>query len=92
MRPSDNRVVRMSTYGEKLEAALSHQIKVELVERGMEQKDLAEAIGIEKATLSRYMTNRRPMPMATFFKVAEALGLSAQTLMQRTEARVQPED
>jgi hypothetical protein len=37
------------------------------------------------------MTNRRPMPMATFFKVAEALGLTAQTLMQRTEARVQPE-
>lgn len=81
----------MNTYGERLEAALSLQIRIELVERGMDQKDLAEAIGIEKATLSRYMTNRRPMPMQTYFKVAEALGLTARTLMERTEARVQPE-
>lgn len=78
----------METYGERLEAALSKQIKVELVERGMDQKDLAEAIGIEKATLSRYMTNRRPIPMQTFFAVAEALGLAPQELMQRAESRV----
>lgn len=79
----------MDTYGTRLEAALSIQIKVELVERGMDQKDLAEALGIEKATLSRYMTNRRPMPMQVFFRVAEVFGLTAQELMQRTEARVQ---
>lgn len=78
----------METYGTRLEAALSKQIKVELVERGMEQKDLAEAIGIEKATLSRYMTNRRPMPMQTFFSVAEALGLSPRELMSRAESRI----
>lgn len=78
----------METYGERLEAALSKQIKVELVERGMDQKDLAEAIGIERATLSRYMTNRRPIPMQTFFAVAEAFGLAPQELMQRAESRV----
>lgn len=78
----------METYGTRLEAALSKQIKVELVERGMEQKDLAEAIGIERATLSRYMTNRRPMPMQTFFAVAEAFGLSPRELMARAESRI----
>jgi len=78
----------METFGTRLEAALSKQIKVELVERGMEQKDLAEAIGIERATLSRYMTNRRPMPMQTFFAVAEALGLPPRELMTRAEARI----
>jgi transcriptional regulator with XRE-family HTH domain len=78
----------MNTYGERLEAALSTQIKVELVERGMEQKDLADLVGIESATLSRYMTGKRSMPMPTFYKVAEALGLTAKTLMERTEARI----
>lgn len=81
----------MDTYGTRLEAALSLQIKVELVERGMDQKDLAEALGIERATLSRYMTGRRPMPMQVFFRAAEVLGLTAQELMQRTEARVPSE-
>jgi transcriptional regulator with XRE-family HTH domain len=78
----------MNTYGERLEAALSTQIKVELAERDMDQKDLADAVGVERATLSRYMTGKRSMPMPTFFKVAEALGLSAQVLMQRAEARI----
>jgi Helix-turn-helix. len=81
----------METYGERLEAALSKQIAVELVERDMDQKDLAEAVGIERATLNRYMTGKRSMPMPTFFKVAEVLGLSAQVLMQRAESRIQPE-
>jgi transcriptional regulator with XRE-family HTH domain len=88
----DISVVRMDTYGERLEAALSTQIKVELAGRGMKQSDLAVAVGIEPATLSRYMQNKRPMPMPTFFKVAEALGVSAQVLMERTEARIQPEE
>ena len=82
----------MNTYGERLEAALATQIKVELADREMEQRDLANAVGIESATLSRYMTGKRSMPMPTFFKVAETLGLSPQVLMQRAEARVQPED
>lgn len=78
----------MDTYGERLEAALSTQIKVELAERDMDQKDLATAIGVERATLNRYMKGHRSMPMPIFFKVAEALGVSAQALMQRAEARI----
>lgn len=81
----------MTTYGERLEAALVVQIKVELVERGMDQKALADKVGINAVTLSKYMTNKRGIPMATFFKIADALGVSPMTLMQRSEARVQPE-
>ena len=79
----------MNTYGERLEVALATQIKVELVEHDMDQKGLADAIGIESATLSRYLTGKRSMPMPTFFKVAEALGVTPQVLMQRAEARIQ---
>lgn len=83
--------VRMNTYGESLEAALSTQIKVELAERDMDQKDLAEAVGVERATMNRYIKGHRSMPMPVFFKVAGALGLSPQVLMQRAEARIQQE-
>ena len=78
----------METYGERLEAALATQIKVELVERGMDQKDLAEKVGIERATMNRYMTGKRSMPMPTFFRVAEVLGLSPRELMAAAEARI----
>lgn len=81
----------MTTYGERLEAALVVQIKVELVERGLDQKALADKVGINAVTMSKYMTNKRSIPMPTFFKVAEALEISPMVLMQRAEARVQPE-
>lgn len=78
----------MQTYGERLEAALATQIKIELVERDMTQKDLAEAVGIGRPAMNHYLKGHKSMPMPTFFKVAEVLGLSAQTLMQRAESRI----
>jgi transcriptional regulator with XRE-family HTH domain len=79
------------TYADDFEAAIAKQISIELLERDMGQKDLAAAVGIEAATLSRYMTGKRSMPMPTFFEVAKALGLSPRVLMERAEARIRPE-
>ena len=86
-RPNGDRFIFMNTF-EGLEAALATQIKVELVERSMDQKDLAEAVGIERATLNRYMNGKRSMPMPTFFAVAEVFGISPRVLMERAEARL----
>jgi plasmid maintenance system antidote protein VapI len=80
-----------TTYGERLEIALTTQIKVELAERDMDQKDLAEAAGVERVTLNRYLKGHRSIPMPVFFRVADALGVSPQVLMQRAEARVDRE-
>jgi transcriptional regulator with XRE-family HTH domain len=82
----------MSTYGEQLELALAKQIRIELAERDMEQKDLADALGIGRSSLNRYMQNHQSFPMPVFFRIAEVLGLSPKALMERAEARVQPED
>ena len=76
------------TYADNFEAAIAKQISIELLEKDMGQKDLAAAVGIEPATLSRYMNRKRSMPMPTFIAVAEVLGLSPQTLMMRAEARI----
>ena len=78
----------MSTYGESLEIALAKQIRIELAEREMDQKDLAEAIGIARTSLNRYMQNKQSFPMPVFFSIAEAFGLSPKTLMERAEARI----
>ena len=81
----------MTTYGEQLEAALSTQIKVELVERDMTQKDLAEAVGVGRPAMNHYIKGHKSMPMPTFIKVAEVLGLTPGELLGRAEARIQPE-
>jgi len=82
----------MSTYGEKLELALAKQIRMELAERELEQKDLADALGIGRSSLNRYMQNKQSFPMPVFFRMAEVFGLSPRELMQRAEARIHPED
>lgn len=78
-----------NTYGDRLEAALSKQIRVELTEHDMTQQDLAAALGIHKAALSRYMNGHSSWPMPMFYRVAETLGLSAHELMRRAEARIE---
>lgn len=77
----------MDTY-KRYEEALATQIRIELVERGMTQKDLAEAVGVGRPAMNHYITGKRSMPMPTFLAVAEALGLSPQVLLQRAEARL----
>lgn len=81
----------MTTYGEALEIALSKQIRVELAEREMDQKDLAEALGIARTSLNRYMQNRQSFPMPVFFRIAEVFGLTPKVLMERAEARIERE-
>jgi transcriptional regulator with XRE-family HTH domain len=85
-----SKFVYMSTYGEQLELALAKQIRIELAERDMEQKDLADALGIGRTSLNRYMQNHQSFPMPVFFRVAEVFGLSPRVLMERAEARIQP--
>jgi len=79
----------MTTIAERYEAALATQIKVELVERGMTQKDLAEAVGVGRPAMNHYLKGHKSMPMPTFLKVAEALGITPPALMQRIADRVQ---
>lgn len=73
---------------EGLEASLATQIKVELVERGMDQKTLAERVGIHPVTLTKYMKNQRSIPLPVLIEMAVALGISPRELMERAEARL----
>jgi transcriptional regulator with XRE-family HTH domain len=78
----------MNTYSEQLEAALATEIKVVLMERGMTQTELAEAAGVGRPAMNRYLKGHQSMPMPTYFAVASVLGLSPRVLMERAEARI----
>jgi transcriptional regulator with XRE-family HTH domain len=73
---------------EGLEASLATQIKVELVEADMDQKTLAERVGIHPVTLTKYMKNQRSIPLPVLIDIAVVLGLSPRELMERAEARL----
>ncbi|HEX9227342.1 MAG TPA: helix-turn-helix transcriptional regulator [Arthrobacter sp.] len=70
--------------------SLSTQIRMELVGLDMEQQELADAVPIARATLSKYLMGHRTMPMPTFFKVAEILGVKPSVLLERAAARIAP--
>lgn len=57
----------------------------------MTQKDLAEVVGVGRPAMNRYMKGHQSMPMPTLFKVADALGLTPHTLLERAEARISRE-
>lgn len=73
---------------EQLTAAVVEQIRVEMLERGMHQKDLSEAAGIERATMNRYLMGRRTIPLPTLVRVARSFGMGPSALLGRAEARM----
>lgn len=81
-------VARMDTYGDRLEAAIRTQLRVELAARDMSQQEFAAALDMPSATLSRYMKGHRSIPMPVFFKMAEVLGVTAKVLMEQAEDRL----
>jgi transcriptional regulator with XRE-family HTH domain len=82
----------MNTTEERMESALGTQLKIELAERGMSQADLANAVGIGRVAINKYIKGHVSITMGTFSKVAGALGLSPDVLMSRVVARASRED
>jgi transcriptional regulator with XRE-family HTH domain len=82
----------MSNYAERLDKSLAHQIRVELADRGITQKALAETMGIAESTLSHYVMNHRKMNMAMFLRLAQALDATPSELLGRAEERLASQD
>lgn len=78
----------MATEEERLSEALITQVRVEMAERDLRQKDLAEAMDTDPATLNRYLRGQRGVSMAVFYRMASALGMSPRELMEKVESRM----
>jgi transcriptional regulator with XRE-family HTH domain len=82
----------MGNYGIDIQAALVIQVKAEMAARDMKQKDMAQHIGMQTSTLSRYLSGERDIPMPVVFSMASALNLSIIELVQRAERRLEGKD
>jgi transcriptional regulator with XRE-family HTH domain len=82
----------MGNYGTEIQSALVTQVKAEMAARDMKQKDMAEKVGMQTSTLSRYLSGERDIPMPVVFSMASALNLSIIELVQRAERRLNGQD
>ena len=77
--------------GERFGALVGAELKGAIVAQGMTAAVVARTIGIEAATLSRYMNGHRLMPVATLVDAAECIGLEPAVLVARAWERLQRE-
>ncbi|MBT8161049.1 MULTISPECIES: helix-turn-helix domain-containing protein [Arthrobacter] len=82
----------MGTYGTDIQAALIKQIKAEMAALDWKQPELAQKAGIPKASLHRYLSGDRDLPLPAFLNIANALGLSLGELTERAQRRLDGKD
>lgn len=70
-----------------LERALIAQVRAEIAASPLSQGKVADAIGIERATLSRYMSGKRALPLQALLDICDTLGIPAGDLMRMAEER-----
>lgn len=62
-----------------------NRLKVVLVEKGKTGKWLAEALGKNEATVSRWCTNDVQPPLETFIQIAKLLDIDVKELINSTK-------
>lgn len=78
------------TYDERLSAAIIVQLRVEMAARDWNQQEFSKMLGIESATLNRYLKGHRHVPMRSFIQMARVFGMKAAELLAAAEGRMEP--
>lgn len=63
----------------------TNRIKVVLVEQNKSSKWLAEKLGMNESTISRWCTNNKQPPLDTFNKIAQLLNVDIRELLLSTK-------
>ena len=58
------------------------------LERGLTQKEFAEAVGLPPVTISNYELGKREIRTANLIKIAEYFGVSVEHLLGKTDCRL----
>lgn len=82
---------RMDNEAKKYQAAIAAQLDEERRRSGMTLDALAEATTISRASIERYMKNRRDIPFSALAELSSALGVSVIEVVKRAEARLDKE-
>lgn len=65
-----------------------NRIKVVLVDKQKTNRWLAEQLGRDQATVSKWCTNACQPPMETFMKIAQLLGVTLNELVRFEEVKI----
>lgn len=71
----------MNSYYEKERAIFSERLRLLMKEKGIKQKDLAEAIGVNTSTVSMYVSGNRMPSLNKLNEIASFLGCRVQYLL-----------
>jgi len=84
----DERLVVPGDETRRLSGALGRRVAQYLIDQRLSQRDLAKKLGCSQATMSLFLTNRRPTTSLTFYmQIARLLGCSLSELFAQLERR-----
>lgn len=70
--------------------AISTVIQMEMLARGkMSQSALAKEVGVGREAMNKYLGGKSEMPIQTFMRVADTLGVTPQWIFQEADRRMQ---
>lgn len=67
------------------------QVRGEAAMRGISVVALAAAMSMDRVTLHRYLTGKRPMPIPALYQAARVVGVEPHDILGRAEARMAAE-
>ena len=67
-----------------------NRIKVVLVEKKKQNKDLAEKLGVAPTTVSNWATNKAQPSIETLFEIADFLDVDVRTLLVSNKPKNKP--
>lgn len=73
---------------DKIMQAIGAEVRAEAAAQKIPMTRLAEAAGIGRVTLYRYLDATRDMPVAVLLDLSTAVGVGADVLMTRAQERV----
>lgn len=77
----------MVTDGKAESQAVAAQLRAERAAAELTIDQLSDRSGIHKQTLMRYLKGTREIPLASFYAIADGLGVTADELLERAQRR-----
>lgn len=65
------------------------QVSMEMRERDMTQQDLADAVGVSRGAMSRYLNGHAELDYGQLMSIADAFDMQLSELIRRAESRLQ---
>lgn len=65
-----------------LDLLISENLKKEIEQSGLRKSQIADAIGVSRATISQYLSGRAQPTLATFAKLCAVLDCSADDILK----------